>query len=389
MQIPEPSALAIRYYHSGNLWWIFTQLWNFFVPWLFLKTGASAHARNWSHKRSSNWYVAFVFYFAVFLLYVFAMELPLSFCAGYLREHQFGLSNQLFIKWISDFGKGFIITLIMGSVTLWVPYLLLKKAPHRWWIITGIAAVPYLLFVMMIEPIWIAPMFNHFGRLSDHVLEEKILTLARRAGVESDRVYEVNKSIDTKRINAYVTGFLGTKRIVLWDTLLRELDTPQIVSVMGHEMGHFALHHVLQGVLLTSLLTFLGLFLIHNFGEWVLKRYGPRWGISVMSDYATLPLAILLIQVISFFLTPAGLAFSRHIEHEADRFALEITHDNDAFMRTEAAFVEKDLAYPYPSAWVKYLRYSHPPCGERFDFGRDYKPWERAEPGKYAGYFKP
>lgn len=389
MTIPVPSDLAVRYYRSGNLWWIFSIFWNLLVPWLFLSTGAAGHLRRWATRSAGNWYVAFVFYFTGFLVYLFLMGLPISFAAGYLREHAYGLSDQLFSKWLADHVKSLLVTIVMGALTIWVPYLLLRKAPRRWWWITGALAAPYFFFVMLVEPVWIEPLFNHFGRLQNHVLEEKILSLAHRAGVDADRVYEVNKSVDTKHLNAYVTGVLGTKRIVLWDTLLRRLDEREILSVMGHEMGHYALGHVVQGILITWALTFLGLFLIHLTGTWAVARYGLRWGFTELADFASLPLAILLIHVFSVLLTPFGLAFSRHIEHEADRFALEITHDNDAFQRVEATFVEHDLSYPYPEAWVKWLRYSHPPTGERFDFGGSYRPWEAGQPEQYAKYFRP
>jgi Zn-dependent protease with chaperone function len=241
---------------------------------------------------------------------------------------------------------------------------------------------------MFIQPIWIAPLFNDFGPMKDKALEARILQLASRAGIDGAAVFEVNKSVDTDRINAYVTGFMGSKRIVLWDTTMKELGPDEVVSVMGHEMGHYVLNHVAHGILFYGLLTCLAIYLVYLSAGRLIARYRARFGFDELADFASLPLMGLLIGVYSFLLTPIGLAYSRHIEHEADRFGLEITRDNDAFMRTEIAFVKKDLAYPRPGPLMKLLRYSHPPTGERFDFAKSYHPWDSGVPSKYGGYFR-
>src|SRR5262249_53085087 len=156
--------------------------------------------------------------------------------------------------WLGDSLKTLMIGLVAGGPFLWVPYLLLDKSPRRWWLYSGLLTVPFLFLVLFITPIWIEPLFNDFGPMKDKALETKILALARRAGIDDSRVFEVEKSVDTNAVNAYVNGFLGTKRIVLWDTLLSKLSDRETLFVMGHEMGHFVLHHLLQGVLFASLL---------------------------------------------------------------------------------------------------------------------------------------
>ena len=103
---------------------------------------------------------------------------------------------------------------------LWVPYLLLRKSPRRWWLYTAAAAIPFIVVANLVAPIWIAPLFNTFEPMHDKALEARILSLADRAGIEDSRVFEVNKSVDTKTLNAYVAGVWQTKRIVLWDTII-------------------------------------------------------------------------------------------------------------------------------------------------------------------------
>ena len=104
---------------------------------------------------------------------------------------------------------------------IWVPYLLLKKSPRRWWLYTALALIPFTIVGNLVAPVWIAPLFNQFEPMQDKALESRILALADRAGIEGSRVFQVNKSVDTKTLNAYVAGLFGTKRIVLWDTTIR------------------------------------------------------------------------------------------------------------------------------------------------------------------------
>ena len=175
-----------------------------------------------------------------------------------MRLHAYGLSNQSFGKWFGDSLKELGILIVLGALVLWLPYWLLKKSPRRWWLYAALAMIPFYFFVQLIRPVVVEPMFNQFTPIENKVLEAKILALAERAGIHGSRVYEVKKSVDTKTANAYVTGFLGTKRIVLWDTILNKLDDRELLFVMGHEMGHYALNHVVKGILFLSALTLAG-----------------------------------------------------------------------------------------------------------------------------------
>src|SRR5262249_55068063 len=191
---------------------------------------------------------------------------------GFVREHSYGLSDQAFSKWISDELTELAVGLVIGVLFLWVPYLLLKKSPRRWWLYTGLLAIPFLFFIIMIQPVFIDPLFNKFGPMKNKALEAKILALARSAGIEGSRVYEVNKSEDTKHLNAYVAGFGGTKRVVLWDTLLNQMNEREVLTVMGHEMGHYVLGHVWKSILFFSFVILLTLYVIHRTARWMLNR---------------------------------------------------------------------------------------------------------------------
>ncbi len=387
--VPEPSDKAMRYYHSGNLLWVIETLWGFAVPALLLFTGLSARLRDAAREVGRNWFFTLVIYGVFFTVATWLLSLPLDWYSGFVREHAYGLSDQTAGKWWRDSLTGLAIGCVATALILWVPYLLLKASPRRWWLYTGLAAIPAIVFLLVVTPVWIEPLFNKFGPMKDKALESQILGLASRAGIEGGRVYEVDKSVDTKTVNAYVTGVFGTKRIVLWDTTLRKLTPPEVLLVMGHEMGHYVLGHVPMIVAMASVLVLFGLWVIHRTSGGLIARYRDRFGFVQLSDVASLPLIALLFSLVTFVLSPALLAFTRYTEHEADRFGLEITRDNHECGTAFVKLQQENLGNPRPSLLYKIWRSSHPPLGERIDFCNDYRPWEKGEPLKYGNLIRP
>lgn len=386
--VPEMSAKAKSYYESGiALWWVNT-LWGMLIPALFLFTGFSARIRNWAQRLGRKWFFVIGLYLVIFSAINFVIDFPLSYYQDFAREHAYELSNQTFGKWFGDALKSLLVGMIGGFLFLWVPYFLLKKSPQRWWLYTGILMIPFLFLMMLISPIWIAPLFNKFGPMQNSALEAKILALAERAGIEGSRVFEVNKSVDTKALNAYVSGFMNTKRIVLWDTIIATMSEEELLFVMGHEMGHYVLGHVIKGVLFFSVLIMLTLYVAHRTAGFLIDKYKTRFGFDSLSDIASLPLLSLLTGVFMLLITPLALTFTRYQEHEADRFGLEIMQKNrpaaTAFVKLQA----ENLGNPRPGTLYKLWRASHPTLGERIDFCNEYRPWEKGEALEYQHLFK-
>lgn len=382
--VPPASERAMRYYRSGNVLWVIGTLWGLAVPALLLFTGLSARMRDLSRRIGRNWFFTVAVYAVLFTLVGFVLGLPLDYYEGFVREHAYGLSTQTAAKFWGDEIKGLALGGIVLALTLWFPYLLLRKSPRRWWLYTGLASVPLLIVFLFVTPIWIEPLFNHFGPMKNKALEADILALASRAGIAGSRVYEVEKSVDTNMMNAYVNGFLSTKRIVLWDTILRKLDKPEILFVMGHEMGHYVLGHTPQGIVLGSILILIGLWVVHRTAQGLIARYRDRFGFSELADVASVPLMLLLFSLVVLVLSPALLAFGRHLEHEADRFGLEITRDNHHCATAFLKLQQENLSNPRPGLLYKLWRSDHPPVGERIDFCNGYRPWETGGPLKYG-----
>ncbi len=373
--VPEPSELALQFYRTGNWLWVLNVAWAVLLPGVLAFSGFSARLRNLAARLGRSWFVTIGLYVVMYLAIVFVLELPLAYYEGYVRLHDYGLSNQTLLKWFSDSVTSLAISMAAGFALAWVPYLLLTRSPRRWWIYTTALSVPFLFLVTLITPIWIAPLFNKFGPMKDGALEQKILALAGQAGIAGSRVFEVEKSVDTKAVNAYVTGVFGTKRIVLWDTLIAKLDEKELLVVMGHEMGHYVLGHVARSILLSSVITLLGLFLVDWSGRRLVARYASRLGFDRLSDVASLPLVLMLLEVAFLLLSPVALAYSRQQEHEADQFALDMTRSNHSGARAFVKLQEENLSNPRPGPIFKFFRSSHPSIGDRIDFCNSYHPW--------------
>ena len=388
VQVPEPTEKALAYHQSGNVIWAASTIWGLLVPAALLFTGFSARMRTWAGAIGRQWFFVVAAYWVIFTLVSTIIDLPRVYYVTFVRQHAYDLSNQTLGKWASDQMANLAVTLVIGGIALWVPYLLLRKSPQRWWIYTSILAVPFIVTIVLVQPLWIDPLFNRFGPMKDTALEAEILQLADRAGIEGGRVFEVAKSEDTKALNAYVNGFGTTKRIVLWDTILKALDHRQLLVVMGHEMGHYVLGHVWKLIIVLSL-TILGMtYAVHRLAGALIGKHAARFGFTELGDVASLPLVLLLVGAVSLVTDPLGLAVSRYFEREADRFALEITRSNHAGATAFVIMQQENLAVPRPGRLYTWFRASHPPIGERIDFFNDYRPWESGQPLVYADRFK-
>ena len=385
--VPEATEQAMSYYRGGNLLWLIAQAWTFLVPLLFLFTGFSGRLGKFATRKNRSWFLGVAIYLAVYVSLNTILDLPLDYYSGFMREHSYGLSTQELAGWVKNWGIGLILSLIFALSFVWIFYLLLKRSPRRWWIYSSITAIAITFFLSFIQPIWIDPLFNDFGPMKNKQLEEQILNLAARAGIQNGRVFEVNKSQETKTLNAYVVGFGQTNRIVLWDTTIERMTPDQILFVMGHEMGHYVLHHMWWGFAFFSAIITLVFYLTYKSVYYILKRYKSRFGFHDMANIASFPLLVLCLSFFLFLTGPLQNYFSRTIEHHADQFGLEITQNNQAAGEAFVVLQEDNLANPRPGLLYKTFRCSHPPLAERVAFCNTYCPWVDGQPLKYGRFF--
>jgi STE24 endopeptidase len=385
--VPEATEQAMRYYNTGNILWIVQQAWAFIIPLLFLITGFTGKLQTFSKKWGRKWFFTILIYLVFFIALTQLLSLPLDYYSDFLRQHSYGLSSQTLGRWFETYGISTLVTLISAAAFLWIFYLLLKKSPKRWWFYCSLVSIAISFLMMFVQPIWIDPLFNKFGPMKNKELEQQILHLASRAGIENGRVFEVDKSQDTKMLNAYVVGFGSTNRIVLWDTTIQKMTPNEILFVMGHEMGHYVLHHIWWSLIFFAALSFAIFYLTYRFANFFMKRYHKRFGFKHLYEIASLPLLLLLLNSFLFLASPLSNYVSRYMEHEADRFGLEITQNNQAAGEAFLALQSQNLAVPRPGPLFKFWRSSHPPLGERVDFCNSYCPWRKNEPLRYGRYF--
>jgi Zn-dependent protease with chaperone function len=189
-------------------------------------------------------------------------------------------------------------------------------------------------------------------------------------------------------LNAYVTGFGPSKRLVLWDTTIAAATPGELSGIFGHELGHYALHHIVQGLLFTAALLLVAFFLGQKMTLWLLSRFGWRWGIRSQNDLAFVAVLALVLNVLNFFTEPVDNAFSRSIEHAADVYGQEAIHGivADPQTTTQQGFQrlgEASLDDPRPHPFVDFWTASHPSTADRAAFAAAYNPWAEGQHPKY------
>jgi Zn-dependent protease with chaperone function len=352
--------------------------WSFGVLAVVLLTGLSRRMRDAAARVTKRPFVLAMIYIALLTVVGSILELPFAYYSDFVVPHQFDLSNQTFGSWFGDMLKGLAVNLAIGSLVGAAALLAIRRV-RRWWIALWLGTAPLIILMVVVTPIVIDPLFNKFEPLHDDVLRQKLVDLASRAGIEGARVYQVNKSKQTKTMNAYVNGIGPTHRIVMWDTLLAKLTHDEVLGVMGHEMGHYVLHHIWKTLAFLLALSGVVFYVTYRLYDPGLQRWGRRWGTQERGDPASLPWLLIVASAMSFLFTPVIAGYSRHNEHQADVFALELTHLNEPFATAFVKMAEDSKRDPSPHPLIKYWRYTHPPIAERIPFSLTYKPWEKGE----------
>jgi STE24 endopeptidase len=350
-----------------------------------LSTGLSARIRDLAHRVSGRRYVRALVYVAIFSLLTFVLSFPLAYAEDFALEHRYQLSNQSFGGWLGDQGKALLIQVIfLGVIPIaMLAYRRIETSPRRWWLWFSCLSLPFITAAVLIQPLVIEPAFNKFTPLKDEHLRASILAEAARAGIPARRVDQVDKSAQTNKYNAYVSGFGPSQHVVIWDTTLKGMDEREILFVTGHEIGHYVLHHIWKGIGFISLLSFLFVWLTWGIATPLARRFGPRWGFTGLHDLASMPMLIGVLTLVVTVLAPVFNWYSREVEHQADVFACEITHDNDAGARAFIKLGTQNRSNPEPPGWAKWALYDHPPLVERVEFTVGYRPWEHGQPNRY------
>jgi STE24 endopeptidase len=362
------------------------------VLWLILRWKLAAKYREWAERASSGRFVQSLVFSPLLLLTLAVFTLPLD-IYGEEVEKRYGISVQGWGSWSWDWIKGQLIGLVIGTILIWLLYMVLRRSPRRAWFYFWLIALPIGIFLFFIGPWVIDPMFHKFEPLQQKnpSLTASLEQMVQRAGenIPPERMFWMGAGEKTTGLNAYVTGIGASKRIVVWDTTIAKMSNPEIVFAAGHETGHYVLQHIPKGMVFFAALLLLFFYLTHRLIGWVLKRWGAGWGVRGVDDWASLPALLFLLSLMFFVTNPAASAFSRGLEHQADQYGLEVTHGltPDSGQVAAQAFQvlgEVDLADPYPSPVNVFLYYDHPPISERVQFCLSYNPWAIGGGGEFV-----
>ncbi|HLJ45023.1 MAG TPA: M48 family metallopeptidase [Bryobacteraceae bacterium] len=368
---PDKLILAVNYAHARHVLYFSSIALSAFVLLAILYFRVAPRLR-----KRGGWAVAAGVY-----LITAIFELPTD-VMYHALSLKYGISIEGWPAWLLDWLKSQAVALPLAILLLLGFYFVLRRSPTRWWLYVWIACIPLSIFGVWIEPFVLEPMFNRFEPLAaTHPdLIPPIETILARAGVviPKERLFEMEASAKTNALNAYVSGFGSSKRVVLYDTIIKKELQPALLTTFGHELGHYVLGHIPKSIAFGTVMLFMGLFIAYQAITMFVRRWGPKFDIPSVSDWASLPAFGLLLLLLSFVAEPVVNAYSRNQEHEADVYSLQVTDGivPDNGQAAAAAFQiegETDLDPPHPSPFIVFWLYTHPPTSDRLQLALEWR----------------
>ena len=306
-----------------------------------------------------------VAFFAVYTLLI----TPLHIVGGYVWPRRFGLSTQSPGAWVWDQVKGLAIGAAFVLLFMEVLYALLRVSPDWWWLWMGLFFLLFAVVMANLAPLILLPIFYKLVPLADEELVARLTALVRRADTHVKGVYTMNLSAKTTAANAALMGLGNTRRIVLGDTLLKDYSADEIETVLAHELGHHVHGDVGKGILTETLLTLGGLWL----ASLALAQATATLGFQGLADVAALPVLGLVLGAFGLVIMPLTNTYSRWRERLADRYALEMTRNAEAFASAMTRLANQNLADAEPPRWVEIVLYSHPAISRRIAMARAFE----------------
>jgi Zn-dependent protease with chaperone function len=389
---PEKLKQAIDYSRIRVILDFLGSGWGILQLVLLLALGIAARMRNFAVNLSKNrWVQGFVFTF-LFLLTTTLLGLPLD-MYGHHAAVAYGQSVQHWGSWFGDQAKSFGLSFVFGGLFVMLLFWVIRKSPTRWWFWFWIPAMIAVLIGVFIAPVFIDPLFNKFEPLSksNPALVDRLEQVVHRGGIDipPDRMFLMKASEKVTALNAYVTGYGTSKRVVVWDNSIAKATPDEISFIFGHEMGHYVLNHIPQTLVFLGVLLLIEFYLGYRGVQWLIRRYGAGWRVPSQNDWAALAVLMLVLSVLSFLSEPIINGYSRGNEHAADVYGQEAIHGivADPQATAQQAFQvlgEQSLTDPNPSPFVEFWTFSHPSVGSRAAFAATYNPWA---PGQHPRYF--
>ncbi len=328
---------------------------------VLLAMGWSGTLRDLAYRAASTNYSLAVFFYVLMLTLISrVLGFPID-LYSFRLEHRYHLSNQRTRSWLWDEFKGLLVGLVFATIVAELLYLLIRHVQH-WWLVAWALFLGLFVLLAQLAPVVLFPIFYKFEPMENEELRKRLVLLSERAGTRVRGVYKWRLSEKSKKANAALTGLGATRRIILADTLLDHYSNDEIEAVLAHELGHHVHRHIFKSILVQAGITLAGFYLANEVLRYAVER-GNMF--ETMSDFANLPLLVLVATVLSFLLMPALNAYSRFNERQADRYCFHSVASVEPFISSMNKLAEQNLAEKAPSRWVEWFFHSHPAIAKR------------------------
>ena len=295
-----------------------------------------------------------------------ALDLPFTLYSTFRIEERFGFNKMSLQLWLADLFKSTLVGMVIGLPIVALILWLMNSAGPLWWLWAWAAWMGFNLLVLVLYPTVIAPIFNKFKPLEDDGLKARVTALMQRCGFAAKGLYVMDGSKRSAHANAYFTGFGAAKRVVFYDTLLKQLSPAEVDAVLAHELGHFKHKHIIQRIVMLFAMSLAGFALIGYLSQqiWFYTGLGVRPNLGAPNDALALLLFMLAIPLFSFFISPLMAQLSRQHEFQADAYAALQTDGRDLASALLKLYQDNASTLTPDPVFVKFY-YSHPPASER------------------------
>ena len=320
----------------------------------------------------ANSFFAFLLFMIISGLPSSILELPFSLYGEFVIEKKFGFSKMTWKLWFTDLIKNLIVSLILISLLTFIAAVAFVKFATSWWFILAAVMIAFTFIMQVIYPKFIAPLFNKFSPLEDGEAKDKIMAILEKVGFKNGGLFVMDASKRSGHSNAYFSGFGKSKRIVLYDTLLKSLTPDELAAILGHELGHFKLHHITKRLFIMIPMEFLVTFLLYKMAHLV-SLYNAFGFTEITAQnvagvqFIGIFLASTLWTSISEIVTPISNIFSRRHEYQADAFGAEVCGNADHLITGLIKLNSENLSELIPPKLYVFWNYSHPTLVERIE----------------------
>lgn len=375
---PEAHAKAQAYTQGGYWLLLWGTLVGVLVAWLILRSGVLTRVRDrLEAKKPRPWTAAFLVLLAYFLAEA-VVGLPWTAYRSWWRETQYGMTSQPFAGWLSEWALTSVIGVVATAILFTLIYWLIRRAPRTWWLWSGITGAAFGLILLVLQPVFLEPMLNHYKPAPPGPIRDAIVAMAKANGVPEDKVFVYDGSKQSNRYTANVSGLFGTARVAMSDVMFKkDADLAEVKAVVGHEMGHYKEKHIFLTIAAFAFLLALGFFLVDRLFPAVARLAGAK-GVTGISDPAGYPVIAMIFGVLTLLATPITNSIIRIGESRADIFSLENAREPDGMARALVKTVEYRAASP--SRLEEIIFYDHPAVANRVRRAMDWKAAHQGPP---------